>query len=357
MLQIDDGVPTILYNETNSGLESLDIGDPTYIDIRIGGSAFDNQGNLWIPNSRIENSIKMLAPDGQWNSYSITEIISDPLNDELGMKELIINENNYKFITTVDHGLMGFYENNGNPLIKNITEGENLGNLPSTYVSALAVDNNNQLWIGTFEGLRVLYNPSSFFSTENPRAEPIIILDDGIPSELLFEQFISDITVDGSNNKWIATSDSGAFYLSENGNETIYHFTKDNSPLPTNTINQIKVDGETGRVYFATPKGIVSFQGNATSPRDNLNNVYTFPNPVRPDYDGDVTIRGLVENANIKITDIAGNLVFETTAEGGSIQWNLTAFGKHKVASGVYVVLISNEDGTETTINKIMVIR
>ncbi len=357
LLQIDDDIPTILHNETNSGLESLNIGDPTYIDIRIGGTAFDNQGNLWIPNSRIENGIKMRTASGDWNSYGITEIIPDPLNDELGMKELVINENNYKFIATVDHGVMGFYENNGNPLIKNITEGENLGNLPSTYVSTLAVDNNNQLWIGTQKGLRVLYNSSAFFSTENPRAEPIIILDDGIPSELLFEQSISDITVDGSNNKWIATTDSGAFYLSENGSETIYHFTKDNSPLPTDAINQIKVDGETGRIYFATPKGIVSFQGNATSPRDDLNDVFAFPNPVRPGYSGDVTIRGLVENSNVKITDIEGNLVFETTSEGGSIQWDLTAFGRHQVASGVYMVLVSNEDGTDTTVNKIMVVR
>ncbi|MCB0374493.1 MAG: T9SS type A sorting domain-containing protein [Sinomicrobium sp.] len=356
LLQVDNDVPTILYNQTNSGLESLDIGDPTYIDIRIGGTAYDDNGNLWVLNSRIADAIKVLTPAGQWVDYSITSIIPDPFNDELGFREIVIDDNNYKFFTSSNHGLIGFYENDGGaPLIKNISE--NGGGLPSDYISALAVDKDNELWIGTFNGLSVLYNTDNFFSG-NPVAESIIILDsEGLPSELLFEQFISDIVVDGANNKWIATADSGVFYLSPDGSKTIYHFTKDNSPLPSNNVNDIAVDGLTGRVYFATSNGIVSFLGNAREPGENLDNVYAYPNPVRPGYSGEVTITGLVRNANVKITDIEGNLVYETTSEGGSVQWNLTAFNRHKVASGVYMVLVSGEDATETTVSKIMVIR
>ncbi|MEM9687381.1 MAG: two-component regulator propeller domain-containing protein, partial [Bacteroidota bacterium] len=354
LLQVDNNTPTLLHNQTNSSLESLDIGDPKYIDIRIGGAAYDDSENLWMLNSKIDNAIKVLTDTGQWLSYSVTEVIANPLNDDFGFKEIVIDRNNYKFFTSSDHGVTGFYENNGgSPIIDNITE-EN--NLPSNYISALAVDKDNELWIGTLNGLRVLYNTDNFFN-ENPIAESIIILDNGVPSELLFEQFITDIFVDGANNKWIATADSGAFYLSSDGSETIYHFTEKNSPLPSNNINEIVVDGETGRVYFATSNGLVSFLGNAREARENLNDVYAYPNPVRPEYNGDVTITGLVRNANVKITDIEGNLVYEAVSEGGSIQWNLTAFNRHKVASGVYMVLISNEDATETTVSKIMVIR
>ncbi len=355
LLQIDNGVPTLLYNETNSGLESLDIGDPTYIDIRIGGTAYDRDGNLWVLNSRIENALKVYTSGGQWDSYDITDIILDPFNDDLGFREIVIDRNGYKFFASSAHGLMGFYENNGGPpILKNSTEEAN--NLPSNYISALAIDKDDELWIGTLRGLRVLYSTDNFFSG-NPTAEAIIVLDDGIPSELLFNQFITDIFIDGSNNKWVATADSGVFYLSPDGSETIHHFTKENSPLPSNSVNQVEVDGETGRVYFATSKGAVSFIGNAREPRENLENVYAYPNPVRPGYSGDVTITGLVRDANVKITDIEGNLVYEAVSEGGSIQWNLTAFNRHKVASGVYMVLISDEDAIETTVSKIMVIR
>ncbi|WP_340077076.1 two-component regulator propeller domain-containing protein [Leptobacterium sp. I13] len=356
LIQIEDEIPTIIYNTTNSSLESLDNGNPNAPDIRIGGTAFDREGNLWILNTFVEEALKMRTASGQWSSFDIGDIVPAELNN-LGFKEIVIDRNNYKFFTSVRKGVIGFFENNGSPLLGNIEEGENIGNLPSSDVRALAIDTGGQLWIGTTRGLRVLFSTGDFFNEENLQAEPVIILDDGTPSELLFDQFINDIFVDGSNNKWIATDDSGAFYVSSDGRETIYHFTKENSPLPSNSVNAIEVDGETGKVYFATSNGIVSFQGNAVAPAEILNDVYTFPNPVRPGYIGNVTITGLVRNANVKVTDIEGNLVFETRAEGGSVQWDLTAFGRHKVASGVYMVLISNEDGTDTNVSKIMVIR
>ena len=168
---------------------------------------------------------------------------------------------------------------------------------------------------------------------------------------------ITDIEVDGSNNKWISTATSGVFYLSSNGQETLLRFTKDNSPLPSNNVQDIAIDDLSGRVYFATVNGLVAFEGTSTAPRETLENVYAFPNPVRPNFTGNVTIDGLTANANVKITDIEGNLVFETTSEGGSVLWDTTAFGKYRVASGVYMVLITSEDNLETKITKIMVVR
>jgi ligand-binding sensor domain-containing protein len=203
-----------------------------------------------------------------------------------------------------------------------------------------------------------LFNVAGFFEEgANVEAQAIIIEEDGVGQELLVSQTITDIEVDGSNNKWVATSSSGVFYFSSNGQETILRFNKDNSPLPSNNVQDIAIDDLTGRVYFATINGLVAFDGSSTAPRDNLEDVYAFPNPVRPGFTGNVTIDGLTSNANVKITDIEGNLVFETTSEGGSVLWDTSAFGQYKVASGVYMVLITTDDALETKVSKIMIVR
>ena len=145
--------------------------------------------------------------------------------------------------------------------------------------------------------------------------------------------------------------------VSPNGQETKYHFTINNSPLPSNVINDIDINSVTGEVFIATDKGLVSFKGVSTGANDDLNNVYVYPNPVRPTFAGTVKVAGLIDKANIKITDIEGNLVFETTSQGGTIEWDTTAFGKYKVASGVYMIFISAQDGGETKVKKVMIIR
>lgn len=358
ILKIEDNVPTEILNTTNSDLESLDIGVPTYIDIRIGETKYDINGDLWVLNTKIDNGIKVLRSSGQWNSYSVTEAISDPFGGENALSKIEISENGTKFIATQSHGVLAFDETRSEGARFVTISEEGAGNLPSTDVRALAIDKTSNLWIGTIKGIRVYFGADNIFNDSNPQSDDIIIVDeDGVPKELLFEQTVTDIEVDGSNNKWIATSASGVFYMSSDATETLAHFTKDNSPLPTNTINDIEIDSETGRVYIATTKGLLSYQGTATGPKETLENVYAYPNPVRPGFSGNLTITGLVNNANVKITDIEGNLVYETTSEGGTLLWDLTAFGKHKVASGVYLILIANQDGSETKVTKVMVVR
>ena len=134
-------------------------------------------------------------------------------------------------------------------------------------------------------------------------------------------------------------------------------FTKDNSPLPSNVVNDIEINETTGEIFFATERGLVSFKGTATKPAENLDAVYVYPNPVRPNFDGTVKVAGLISKANVKITDIEGNLVYETTSEGGTIEWDTTAFGKYKVASGVYMIFIAAEDASVTAVKKVMIIR
>jgi sugar lactone lactonase YvrE len=355
LLKIVNDVPKTLYNQTNSGLESLILSppNPSYIDIRINGAAFDRSGNLWLNNSLIQKGLKVFKIDGQWQSFSLDGILNSSSTTSMG--PLIIDKNGTKWWCTNTNGLISYNESNNK--FKKITYGPDSGNLPFTDTRAIAIDNNNQLWIGTTKGLRVLSNVNNFFTEDQMTTKPIIILEDNLAQELMYEQFITDIVVDGANNKWIGTADSGVFLVSPNGQETKYHFTETNSPLPSNSINDIEINNVTGEVFIATTKGMVSFKGVATGANENLNDVYVYPNPVRPEFTGTVKISGLLNKATIKITDIEGNLVYETTSEGGTIEWDTTAFGKHKVASGVYMVFISAQDGIETKVKKIMIIR
>jgi ligand-binding sensor domain-containing protein len=353
LLKIVNDKPTVLYNQKNSGLQEISFIPNYFNDVRVNGAVFDKSGNLWVNNSLVNEGIKVLNTDGTWQRFSTKSIISNPLDTTLG--KMSIDQNGTKWIATNNSGIIGFNEK-GN-VYKKITVGIDTGNLPTEDARVVALDNNNQLWIGTAKGLRVLSNVNSFLTDTKLATRPIIILEDNLAQELMYEQFITDIAVDGANNKWIGTADSGIFLVSPNGQETKYHFTINNSPLPSNTINDIDINSITGEVFIATNKGMVSFKGTATAAKEDLSNVYVYPNPVRPEYEGTVKIAGLIDKATIKITDIEGNLVHETTSEGGAIEWDTTAFGKYKVASGVYMIFISAQDGIETKIKKVMIIR
>ena len=352
LLKVEKDVPTKLLTPLNTapnGLQSIEVANNSN-DIRVNNVIFDKDGNLWLTNNLVEKALKVLRTNGQWQSISLASVLPE-LTAFCGLE---IDSYNTKWVAS-RKGVVGYNEKGG--VLKVITEGSDKGNLPSPDVRSIAVDNKNQLWIGTNKGLRVLSNVGNYQTEGQMTANPIIILDDNLAQELLYEQFITDIAVDGANNKWIGTADSGLFLVSPNGQETKYHFTINNSPLPSNVINDIGINSATGEVFIATAKGLVSFKGIATAPNDDLSNAYVYPNPVRPEYQGTVKIAGLLDKANVKITDIGGNLVYETISEGGTIEWDTTAFGKYKVASGVYMIFISAQDGVETKVKKVMIIR
>lgn len=348
-----------LFNQSNTGpngLESLVISppNPAYIDVRVNSPAFDKNGNLWmtnVANTGTFRAIKTRRADGQWQSYGVSDVTTNTFGQ---YGPMAIDKNSTKWIPTLNDGLLAFNENYSN---KFIVLSSTSGNLPDNDVRCVAVDNRNQLWIGTFSGLRVLPSVDRFISETELTANSIIIQEGDLAQELFFQQTILDIAVDGANRKWVSIADGGVFLVSPNGQQTIYQFTKNNSPLPSDNINDIEIDGVSGEVFFATDKGLVSFLGTSTKPSDDLANVFVYPNPVRPEFLGTVKISGLSDKAIVKITDIEGNLVYETTASGGTIEWDTKAFGKHKVASGVYMIFVSSTDGTDTTVKKVMIIR
>ena len=351
VLKVENNVPALIYNKSNSSLQPI-IGPP-YDDIRTNGSGYDKNGDFWVTSSLIDKSLHVLKSNGQWQGFKLTSMQA-PLSASYGT--LAIDKNGTKWICTNFEGLVGFNETLNSKSI-NIRVGQGEGNLPAREVRAVAVDNNNKLWIGTTRGLRILSNVDSFTTQNQLETQSIIILEDNLAQELLFEQFITDIVVDGANNKWIGTAGAGVFFISSDGQKTFNIFTKENSPLPSNIITDIAINSTTGEVYMVTESGMISYKGNATKGAENLANVIIYPNPVRPNYTGFVTITGLMNKANVKITDIEGNLVHESISEGGTLLWDTQAFGKYKVASGVYMLFISSDDGSETKTKKLMIVR
>lgn len=383
ILEFNNFEATNFFDETNSPLQSLIIPSlPNLIDIRTGASQFDDEGNLWNLTSRVDLALKSYNPaSNQWQTFSFEDFIENPVNDEIGFYDIAIDNNTgTKYIGSFFNGLIAFNENE-NPRIKQLTsEAEGL---PNPWIRSLAIDNSGQLWVGTAFGLRVLFNTSGFFEDENVILEPIIFLEDGLARELLENQAITDIEVDGSNNKWIGTQDAGVFYFTPNGQTTIFHFTKDNSPLPSNAINDISIDESNGTVYFSTPNGLLSFRAGGSSPVEELTDAYAYPNPVRPEYNilgsndlndinKGVKIVGLTENVNVKITDVTGNLVAEAQSrvnrrnsnlrtnfaiDGGTGIWNGRNLANNVVASGVYLIIINDLDTFESKIIKLLIVR
>ena len=337
-------------NTAPSGLQGIYPNE----DIRVGAMAFDTDQNLWILNSRVNKPLVVMKKDGTWQNFSLSNFLATVAPNE-NFGNVIIDADNTKWISTFYSGLLGYNEKQNRYIrISSNTSG---GTLPSANVTRLALDHSNQLWIGTDQGLRVSSSVDRFINDNTISVQPIIFLEDGVPQELFNAQNIKDIEVDGSNNKWISILGAGVFQVSDDGQKVLQRFNTDNSPLPSNNVNDIEINGDTGEVFFATDKGLYSFKGDATSASDNLDNVYIYPNPVRPGFEGDVKISGLMRDAIVKITDISGNLVFETTATGGTVLWNQRTFNKHKVASGVYMVFITHVEQKLNKTKKIMIIR
>ena len=167
-------------------------------------------------------------------------------------------------------------------------------------------------------------------------------------------QQVQSIAVDGANRKWIGTQ-NGVWLISPDGKNIIHHFTETNSPLLSNDVKKIGIDPQTGEVYFATFNGLCSYRSTATASIQQLENVLVFPNPVPPQYSGQIAIRGLTENAIVKITELNGRLVYQTRSLGGQAVWNGLDYNGRKIASGIYLVLVKDDKGKENIATKIII--
>ena len=323
---------------------------------KIGGLDFDSYNNLWVSNSDVNNPFSVFTKDGEWYSFPYGNFVNAT---DIG--DILVTHNNTKWVVLPrGYGLFVFDEKgtfddvNDDDKIK-ITVKDEDGEIINDIYS-IAEDKDGVIWVGTNQGVLVYYNPGDVFNG-NINAQRIIVDFDGTPQHLLGTETVTAIEIDGANRKWFGTEGAGVFLMSEDATEQILNFNTHNSPLLSDVIKTISVDGESGEVYFGTEKGIVSYRGTSTDGEDNYTNVYAFPNPVRPDYIGDIIIKGLVTDSNVKISDIAGNIVYETISQGGQAVWNGTDFSGNKVHTGVYLIFSTNSDGSKTSVTKLLFIK
>ena len=330
--------------------------------LSVCGLKTDNEGNLWGVTSSVQNPLFVKTPDDNWRSFYIQQQIKYLYTD------LIIDDNNQKWLVigrdcgANEIGLLVYNDNNtimddSDDQYKLLNTSTGNGALPSLNILSIAKDLDGAVWIGTDKGVAVFYNPSLIFSGYNFDSEQILIQEGEYGQYLLSEEKVNCILVDGANRKWIGTEGSGLFLFSSDGTKEFLHFTSKNSPLITNNIVDLAMNPISGELFIGTSKGLMSFRSDATTGALVASKTKVFPNPVKETYLGPIAISGLTTNANFKITDITGNIVFEGYANGGQAIWNGKNKNNERVGTGVYLLFSTDEKGKEKTISKIMFIK
>lgn len=343
------------FDDNNSPLEKTTLGNNL---IAVPELFFDNNSNLWIGQSYSNFPLKVKTSEGQWVEYDLGSAPKSRL-----VTDLAIDFNGIKWLAASGAGVIA-YDDNGtitdlsDDRFKRLSMGAGQGNLPSNTVRSICVDFNNDIWLGTETGLAILYNANNIMDA-NPGtfdAQQILLEQDGFVEILLGESVITKIIIDGGNRKWIGTEASGVFLLSPDGREEIYRFTAENSPLISNNILDIAIDNNTGEVFFATDKGLVSFRSDASFGDANYSNVTVFPNPVRPNFTGPVTIQGIAYDSDVKITDSGGRLVYQTRSNGGTATWNGMTLEGERAKSGVYLIWTATPNAKGRKVGKVVFI-
>jgi hypothetical protein len=340
------------FTQLNSSLVTLPINN----DIRSQGLDFDNNGNLWIANSGTTAPLALYTKDKKWKSFTF-ENIALP-----NVLQLIVASSGQKWLVVERNGMIvyddaGTPENESDDKVKNLKFEAGKGGIPGSDVFCMAEDRNGEIWMGTDKGVGVFYAPQTVFDESAQDAQAIKISQDGYVQFLLESEKVTAIAVDNANRKWIGTANTGVYLMNSDGTQQLKHFTEENSPLISDGITSINILETTGEVFFGTEKGIVSYKDVATEGFSECKDILVYPNPVRENYTGPIAIRSLVQDANVKITDASGVLVYETKAFGGQAIWDGTNYKGEKVASGVYFAFASSSDGSRGCNAKILIIR
>ena len=340
-------------NTPDSGLGPT-IGD--FDRTRISDLVFDKDDNLWIANFGADRPLVVLTDSGNWFNFNVgsNASITDIVIDDFGYIWMIANGSSGGVIV---YDIGDQIEDPTDDNIRFIRNGE----LPGGIAKTLALDLTGDVWVGTTEGAMVFECGGSAFDSEICNANQPKFVQEGIPAFLLKSELVQTIMIDGANRKWFGTR-NGVFLVNANTDEQIAHFTTDNSPLFDNDVLDIFYNEDSGEVYIGTAKGIMVYRSLATGTKvKHTNNIYAYPNPVTPDHTGPIAIKGLARDANVKITDLNGKLVYETTALGGQAIWDGTHYDQSsKVAAGVYLVFSSTTDvfsDPDTHVTKILIVR
>ncbi len=349
-LYIYDGENFQNFNNDNSPLTSVQ-GDDAQ-NCRVAGVVLDEDGNLWMTNHATDNPLVVRQADTNWKSF--------PMGSNNNIAKIMIDQSGNKWMTTSTDGLVVFNEgddidSSGDDEKRFITS--NNSEITVKQVFHIEEDLDGDIWVGTGDGVIIFECGSNPFDPGCIGVRRKVERADGNLAYLLESENVRTIAVDGANRKWCGTT-NGVYLLSEDGLEQLAHFTIDNSPLFGNKINDISINHKTGEVFIGTDAGVISYQGDATKGgRTHNAEVFAFPNPVRSDYEGPIAIRGLPQDADVKITDINGTLVFETRANGGQAIWDGRDYNGREANSGVYLVFSANSgnpDNPDGFVTKIL---
>lgn len=336
--------------------------------VRVDGATFDKEGNLWLLNSDMINGkggVHILRPDGSWLSpdYQKFHGMAPSWDDILFTSNGLVWMNSERinaglFVLDTNETLDDFSDDRTRWIGQFFDQDGNI--LKTNTLHCMAEDHDGTIWVGSTYGPLLISSSQSIFDITTPLFTRIKVpRNDGTQEAdyLLNASMIYDIAVDAANRKWLATNNDGVYLLSPDGLETIHHFTPDNSPLPSKVVYAVEVHPQTGEVFFGTELGIVSYRSDAVRAEADYASVSAYPNPVRPEFVGDVVIRGLMENSQVKITDIHGHLLASGRSLGGQFLWNLCHPNGQRVSSGVYLVYAADENGQSGVVAKIAVIQ
>lgn len=346
------------YNSENSLITSFNNTSKNYQ--LITSVKFDTDGNLWMLNSQSPSNQSLIeyTKDGKWVSHHKPELYN------LGSLECLMQDSRgLLWFVNNHHELPSIYcyQASTDQLNKYSSfVNEDGATLSPVFVRYVTEDKNQDIWIGTNIGPLLLYKKDItsdtpiFTQVKVPRNDGTNYAD-----YLLSGVDISCIAIDGSNRKWFGTNGNGIYVISNDCLTQIYHFTTNNSNLLSNNIEAIAINEQTGEVFAGTDKGLCSYMSDASSPNNEMtkDKVWAYPNPVKPDYTGLITITGLSFDADIKIVTTNGILVNQGRSNGGTYTWNGKDLKGQKVASGIYMVETATSDGSKGTVCKIAIVK
>jgi hypothetical protein len=367
LFHFKDGKYAGYHSLDNSPLVSAAANSKNYV--RTDGLQYDHEGNLWMVNNQVDSVIIIRMKDGSWRKLFYAPLEQAPtlattLFDRKGRfwicSRRTVNYHNGGLMGIDYAGTIDTQDDDYSYYRSHITNQDGTS-YKFEGVQSIAEDHDGRIWVGTDIGLFVIDNPDEWFNDDFRITQVKVPRNDGtnLADYLLYGMPIISITVDGANRKWIGTSGNGVYLVSASGQEILHHFTSENSPLLSNNVTSIAIHPRTGEVMMGTDGGLVSYQSDATSPSETLSEgtIQIFPNPVRPEYHGNVTITGLTTDADIKIVTSGGQLVATGTSMGGTWQWDGRNFSGGYAGSGIYYVLIATADGNTTVAGMLTVIR
>ena len=356
-----------LFNYENSPLKCIDVDTPDpWNYCTCTALQYDSKGNLWMANQQTDTIVRIMRPNGKWMSLYYPEIVKSE-----NVFQYLFSSHDINFMVTYEGSMRGFFgfdtggtlnlqDDDRHLLRQTITNQDGTTVMPTQFY-CMTEDRDEQIWCGTNEGLFVVINPQNWFDTDFRFHQIKRNRNDGsgFADYLLAGVHVTCISVDPSNRKWIGTRGDGVYLVTHDGQETIYHFTKENSDLLSDNIHSIAIHPQSGLVMFGTDMGLCSYAEDVVEAETTLskNTVTVFPNPVRPNTNAIVTIQGLTDGAEVKIVNSSGQVVWGTKSTGGSVRWNCCNISGHRVASGVYHVVCNTEDAGQTVVTRIVVLK